>query len=349
MNKILVTGGCGFLGSHVCELFKEKGWDVIAYDNLTKYEYTRVPYFDIEKVRDYNLNYLEKLGVAVIIDDIRNFKMLSKIAEGCSFIAHCAAQPAMTIAIEDPDLDFDVNARGTLNILDCARIFDIPVVNCSTIHVYGSGLNNYLVEGDTRFFLLGNRQSIREEDEKHELMSGRITPLHASKFAMENYVKAYSDTYGVKAANFRLTGIYGPRQFGGEDHGWVANFAIRTILGFPIKVFGTDKQVRDILYVKDAANAFYKWYKGGCLSGTYNIGGGEACITSIRNCLNILNLITGKKQDITLLPPRLGDLYYFCCDSRKALETFKWSPDTLPQEGINELVKWIEENKEMFV
>jgi CDP-paratose 2-epimerase len=345
--KILVTGGCGFLGSHVCELFKKKGWDVVAYDNLTKFEYSRVPYFDIEKVRDYNLNLLEKLGVTVVIDDVRNMKMLMKVASGCDFIVHCAAQPAMTIAVEDPQLDFEVNVHGTLNVMECARKYSTPIVNCSTIHVYGTGINDYLKEGDNRYFLTGPKQDIDEDNHMIGILTGTLTPLHASKRAAEIYVQAYTDTYGVKAATFRLTGMYGPRQFGGEDHGWVANFAIRMILGLPIKVFGTDKQVRDILYVKDAAEAFYKWFKKGS-SGIYNIGGGEPCITSIRNCLNILKQIIGKEQDIHLEPPRKGDLYYFCCDTRKAREGFGWSPTTLPQEGIDELVKWINENKEMF-
>lgn len=351
--KVLVTGGCGFLGSHVCELFKERGWDVVAYDNLTKFEYSRIPYFDVEKVRDYNLRMLENIGVPTIIDDIRNLKMLSKAANHCDFIAHCAAQPAMTIAIEDPQLDFSVNVQGTLNILEVCRQKGIPMVNCSTIHVYGNGINSCLREGEDRFY--PRLISVKGEgmDEEDPTLTGTLSPLHASKIAAEIYVQAYIDTYDIRAANFRLTGIYGPRQFGGEDHGWVANFAIRILMDLPIKVFGTDKQVRDILYVKDAARAFYDWYVGalpgrGCPSGIYNIGGGEVCITSIRNCLNILELITGKKQDIMLKPYRKGDLYYFCCDINKAAEAFGWTPKVLPQEGINELVTWIIDNREVF-
>lgn len=350
--KILVTGGCGFLGSHICELFLREGWDVVAYDNLTKFEYSRIPYFDLDKVRDYNLNFLESIGVTVVIDDIRNLKMLMKASMDCDFIAHCAAQPAMTIAMEDPQLDFEVNVRGTLNVLDCARTYGIPIVNCSTIHIYGSGINYSLVEAEERFHIIGNllnweymNQAINEEA---AILTGKLTPLHASKRAAEIYVQAYIDTYELKAANFRLTGIYGPRQFGGEDHGWVANFAIRTILGLPIKIFGTDKQVRDILYVEDAAKAFYEWFRDGCTSGTYNIGGSEACITSLRNCLGILKHLTVKDQDITLEPARQGDLYYFCCDIGKAQRTFGWFPTVLPQEGISQLVDWIKKNREMF-
>ena len=353
-KRVLVTGGCGFLGSHVCELFKDRGWDVVAYDNLTKFEYSRVPYFDVEKVREYNLKYLEQSGIPVIIEDIRKLKTLSKYAQGCDLIAHCAAQPAMTIAIENPVLDLDVNVVGYLNVLECARKFNIPVVNCSTIHVYGTGINKCLIEDEDGFsfydgdYYRGLDVSTDIIDETYPILSGELTPLHASKRTSEIYTQAYIDTYGIKAANFRLTGIYGPRQFGGEDHGWVANFAIRTLLNLPIKVFGTDKQIRDILYVTDAANAFWEWYKKGCPSGTYNIGGGLACVTSLRSCIDFLKDLTGIYQQVTLESERKGDLYYFCCDTSFAKEKFGWEPTVTPQVGIHNLVTWIERNKEMF-
>jgi len=219
------------------------------------------------------------------------------------------------------------------------------MVNCSTIHVYGNGINEDLLEWRGQLVMRMNTQTISE---LYPILKGTLTPLHASKRTSEIYVQAYTDTYGMKAASFRLTGIYGPRQFGGEDHGWVANFAIRTILGLPIKVFGTDKQARDILYVKDAANAFLKWYEGGCPSGIYNIGGGPECLTSLGGCLEILKRQTGREQAITLEPFRQGDLYYFCCEIRKARGKFKWIPRVLPQEGISKLVEWINDNKEVF-
>jgi len=341
--KVLVIGGCGFLGSHVCEVFKKMGWYVVAYDNLTKFEYSRVPYFDIEKVRNYNLLFLEGRGIPTIIEDIRNPKMLMKTASNCDLICNCAAQPAMTIAMEDPRLDLGVNVLGSLNVLECARQSNLPVINCSTIHVYGNEINEELEELPDRFY--------REPptiNEVHPLLTGMVSPLHASKRTMELYTQAYIDTYGVKAAVFRLTGIYGPRQFGSEDHGWVANFAIRTMLGLPIKVFGTDKQVRDILYVQDAARAFYDWFEAKCPPGIYNIGGGEKYITSLRYCLDLLRSITKRRQRILLEPSRRGDLYYFCCDFSKARETFGWKPQIPPQEGIPRLVNWIIENKEVF-
>lgn len=343
-NKILVTGGCGFLGSHVCELFKERGWSVLAYDSLTKFEYSRA-FENVERIRDYNLRYLESIGVPTIIDDISNIKMLRKAVNGCNLVAHCAAQPAMTIAIEDPVLDFQANVLGTLGLLEICRERKVPIANCSTIHVYGSDLNQHLEEHETRFiFKFGEGIS----EDYFPLLRGTTSPLHASKRAAELYVQAYIDTYNLPAANFRLTGIYGPRQFGGEDHGWVANFAIRTLLEQPIKIFGTDKQVRDILYVKDAANAFLKWHEHDCKSGTYNIGGGRHYATSIRELLSLLKQLTGKESPIEWLPERRGDLWWFVSDCTKASKDFNWRPSCTPTEGLWQLVRWIEDERSIL-
>ena len=186
-------------------------------------------------------------------------------------------------------------------------------------------------------------------NEQLPLLRGLISPLHASKRTAELYIQSYIDTYNSKIANFRLTGIYGPRQFGGEDHGWVANFIIKTILGKPIKIFGTDKQVRDILYVKDAAKAFYDWYENGCPTGTYNIGGGEATSISIKELLDLVEELTGKRSEVEMLPMRHGDLWWFISDYRKATITFNWSPYFMPECGVQQLIKWVEENKELFL
>jgi CDP-paratose 2-epimerase len=248
----------------------------------------------------------------------------------------------MTIAIENPELDLTSNVVGTFNVLDVARKYDIPMAGCSSIHVYGNKINETLKEGQRR--MVRDPPTI---DESHPIMQGTITPLHASKRAAELYVQTFTDTYGLKAATFRLTGMYGPRQLGGEDHGWVANFAIRTILKLPIKVFGTDKQVRDILYVTDAASAFDAFYKSK-KSGIYNIGGGVKNIISLGECLESLNAMTGIKQDISYEPARLGDLWYFVCDTTKAKENLGWTPKVSNEEGIKKLVDWIKANKSIF-
>ncbi|MCX5782045.1 MAG: NAD-dependent epimerase/dehydratase family protein, partial [Elusimicrobia bacterium] len=237
--KVLVTGGCGFIGSWVCEYYAKRGDQVISYDNLTKMELVRTGY-NVEKARNYNWDFLKSLGVNLVKADIRNKEELFNYVSGCDFIVHTAAQPAVTISIENPELDITTNVVGTFNVLEAARKFNIPVVSCATIHVYGNKINNEIKEGKTRYV-----RKPKLIDENYPPLGGIITPLHASKYSADTYVRMFIETYKVKAASFRLTGLYGPRQLGGEDHGWVANFCIRAILDMPIKIYGSGKQVRD--------------------------------------------------------------------------------------------------------
>ena len=339
--KVLVTGGCGFLGSHVCEHYAKRGDQVISLDNLTRFELMRTGY-DIKAARYHNHDLLKRLGVRLVEASVCDADVMMDVSHDCDYIIHCAAQPAMTIGIEQPDLDISTNVIGTFNVLQAARRHRIPVASCSTIHVYGNSINETITEGDTRF--LRNPPAI---DESYPVMHGKLTPLHASKMAGELYAQTFIDTYGVEAAIFRLTGMYGPRQLGGEDHGWVANFAIRTILKLPIKIFGTDKQVRDILYVTDAVASFDAFYKSR-KSGVYNVGGGTGNIISLGECLKAISEITGIKQDISLEPARLGDLWYFACDITKAKRDMGWEPKVSNREGIANLINWIKDNSGLF-
>lgn len=339
--KVLVTGGCGFLGSHVCEFYREKGWEVVAYDNLTKHELERTG-FAAEAARNYNWEVLKNLGVTLVKADIRNVEELMDHAQGCDYIIHTAAQPAMTISWEDPRLDITTNVLGTFNVLETARILKVPVACCATVHVYGNRINEELQEGEKRYV-----RSPEGIDEEYPTLGGTITPLHASKAAGDIYVRVYIDTYGLKAASFRLTGIYGTRQFGGEDHGWVANFAIRSILGWPITLFGTGKQVRDIIYATDVCEAFDAFFRSQ-RPGIYNIGGGRATAISLLECIDILTEINGKAPEVRFAPDRLGDLRYFVCDIGKAHRDLNWQPRIMPREGIGKLVQWIKENLSVF-
>jgi CDP-paratose 2-epimerase len=340
--KVLVTGGCGFLGSHVCEFYTRKGANVIAYDNLTKHELERAG-FATEAARSYNWNYLKNLGVKMVKADIRNYEELLDHAQGCDYIIHTAAQPAMTISWEDPRLDITTNVLGTFNVLETARKLKVPVANCATIHIYGNKINESLKNGEKRY--LREPEAI---DENHPLLEGDITPLHASKAAADIYVRTYINTYKCDAASFRLTGIYGTRQFGGEDHGWVANFAIRSVFGLPINIFGTGKQVRDIIYASDICEAFDAFYHNK-KPGVYNIGGGSQTAISLLDCIDILEAINGRRPEIKFGPDRHGDLRYFVCDISKAKKEFGWVPKVMPTEGIKQLVGWIKENESVFI
>ncbi|MDQ3070696.1 MAG: NAD-dependent epimerase/dehydratase family protein [Acidobacteriota bacterium] len=339
--KILVTGGCGFLGSHICELFRSKGWDVVAYDNLTKYELNRTGY-SVDAARGHNTAFLESIGVRIVVDDVRDMSALTRAAADADFIAHTAAQPAMTISWEDPRLDFETNTLGTFNVLEAARARGIPVASCSSIHTYGTGINDEIREDGTRF----SREPAAIA-ETHDVLTGVLTPLHASKHAGEVYTLVYGHTYGVKAAAFRYTGIYGPRQFGAEDHGWAANFAIRNLTGRAIRIFGTGRQTRDILYAADAAQAFWDYFQTP-VAGVYNIGGGTANTISLLDSISMIESITGQKSEVQFEAERQGDLRYFVSDIGKATSTFGFRPSVRPREGLSSLIEWVRANIRLF-
>lgn len=340
-KRVFVTGGCGFLGSHVCEYYMQKGAQVVSYDNLTKHEIERTG-FAAEKARSYNWNYLKGIGVNLIKADVRNAEELLDAAAGCDYIIHTAAQPAMTISWEDPRLDITTNVIGTFNVLEAARKLKIPVACCATIHIYGNKINEGLKESKTQY--------IREPagiDEKYPTLEGTLTPLHASKAAGDMYVRVYIDTYKLEAASFRLTGIYGTRQFGGEDHGWVANFSIRSVLGWPITIYGTGKQVRDIVYATDICEAFNAFYVSR-KAGIYNIGGGKQTALSLLECIDIIEKVNGFRPEVQFAPDRHGDLRYFVCDISKAQRELNWSPQIMPREGVAKLIAWIKDNRGIF-
>jgi CDP-paratose 2-epimerase len=248
----------------------------------------------------------------------------------------------MTISWEDPRLDTTTNVMGTFNVLEAARAHKIPVACCATIHIYGNLINDGLKEGPRRYVRVP--EAIAED---HPLLEGLLTPLHASKHAGDTYVRVYIDTYKVQAASFRLTGIYGTRQLGGEDHGWVANFAIRNLLGWPLTVYGTGKQVRDIIYATDICRAFDAFYKTR-KPGFYNIGGGHDTMISLVECIDLIGELSGRKPEVAFGPDRLGDLRYFVCDIDKARRELGWQPQVMPREGVGLLLDWIGANRNLF-
>lgn len=340
--KVLVTGGCGFLGTNVCLFYREQGAEVLAFDNLAKHEFSRNPYMKPD-VRDYNKNFLESAGVKVVVEDIRNFEALRDFSQGIDYLVHTAAQPAMTISWEDPVLDFSTNTLGTFHVLETARQLKIPAAICSSIHTFGPDrINASLQENPTRY----TRDPV-EIGDNEPLLQGVVTPLHASKRSNEIYTQCYIDTYGLKVACFRLSGIYGPYQFGGEDHGWVANFAIRTLIGEPLTIFGTGKQLRDILYARDVAEAFDSFYRHQT-PGIYTLGGGQENMISLLECIELISEITGKRPAVKFEQARFGDLKYFVADNSRFFQNTGWLPKVRPAAGIASLIVWVKENDGLF-
>jgi CDP-paratose 2-epimerase len=340
--KVLVTGGCGFLGANICLFYRDQGAEVVAFDNLAKHEFSRNPYMKPE-ARDYNKNLLESAGVKVVVEDIRNFEALLDFSQGRDYLVHTAAQPAMTISWEDPVLDFSSNTLGTFHVLETARKLKIPAAICSSIHTFGPDrINASLQEDTTRY----TREPVEIGDDE-PLLQGVVTPLHASKRSNEIYTQCYIDTYDLKVACFRLSGIYGPYQFGGEDHGWVANFAIRTVIGEPLTIFGTGKQLRDILYAADVAEAFDSFYRRQ-VPGIYTLGGGKENMISLIESIDMIKEITGRRPSVQFDKARFGDLKYFVTDYSRFHQSTGWRPRVRPAAGIANLIAWVKDNEELF-
>jgi CDP-paratose 2-epimerase len=345
---VLVTGGAGFVGSHVATYYAQKGAQVICFDNLSRADLLKKP-----ANKTYNWDYLKNLSNVKLIDgDIRNPDKLKDAANGVDAIIHVAAQTAVTTSIQDPRIDFEVNALGTFNVLEAARVSksDPAVVFCSTNKVYGSNVNKIqVIEKETRYLFEDRFKNGVPETFPIDLCEH--TPYGCSKLAADLYVQDYAHLYGLKTAVFRMSCIYGIRQFGVEDQGWVAWFTIATILEKPITLYGNGKQVRDVLYVSDLVDAFDAFLRRSknVHHVVLNIGGGPKNTISLLELLDLLKELTAKKPKITFDEWRPSDQKVYVSDISKAKEVLGWEPKVKLAEGLKKLVKWVDENKGIFI
>lgn len=342
--KILVTGGAGFVGSHVSEYYAKKGDEVIVFDNLSRGETLKTA-DRRESSINYNWNHLKNVeNIELVKGDIRKGDEIIKAAEGVDAVIHAAAQVAVTSSVNDPRMDFEINALGTFNVLEAARKSenDPAVVYCSTNKVYGENVNQVPVkEEDTRYVFDG----IDGVPETLSIDLCEHTPYGCSKLAGDLYVQDYAELYGLKTAVFRMSCIYGTRQFGNEDQGWVAHFVISTVMGKPLTIYGDGKQVRDILYVSDLVRACDIFLESNKKSGVYNIGGGPKNTISLLELLDLLEEETGKRSEITFSTWRPSDQKVYISDITKAKKELGWEPKIEPKEGIKELIEWIKEKE----
>jgi CDP-paratose 2-epimerase len=345
--KILVTGGAGFVGSHVSEYYAKKGDEVIVFDNLSRGETLKTA-DRRESSINYNWNHLKNIeNIELVKGDIRKEDEIIKAAEGVDAVIHAAAQVAVTSSVNDPRMDFEINALGTFNVLEAARKSenDPAVVYCSTNKVYGENVNQVPVkEEDTRYVFDG----IDGVPETLSIDLCEHTPYGCSKLAGDLYVQDYAELYGLKTAVFRMSCIYGTRQFGNEDQGWVAHFVISTVMGKPLTIYGDGKQVRDILYVSDLVRACDIFLESNKKSGVYNIGGGPKNTISLLELLDLLEEETGKRSEITFSTWRPSDQKVYISDITKAKKELGWEPKIEPKEGIKELIEWIKEKENVF-
>ena len=343
--KVLVTGGAGFVGSHVCEFYANRGEEVVCYDNLS-----RGALLKKSITIDHNWNFLKKFSnVKRVKDDIRNLEGLISVMKDVDLVIHTAAQTAVTTSVEDPRTDFEVNALGTFNVLEAARLSgsDPALIYCSTNKVYGENVNTIEVKEGKTQYSFDDKKFQNGIPEDFPIDSVGHSPYGDSKLAGDQYVRDWCETYGLRTLAFRMSCIYGTRQFGFEDQGWVAHFVISSMLGRPLKIYGDGKQVRDILFVTDLVNAYDSGYKkiDKIKGRVYNIGGGKNNNISLLELLEILeNLGLKPKYDFSNWRP--SDQKVFIADISKAKKDFSWEPKISAKEGIGKLFDWVKENKD---
>lgn len=344
--RILVTGGAGFVGSHVAEYYAKKGDEVFVLDNLLRWEIFK----DAPGKAIFNWNYLRKRypNVKLIKGDIRKFDDVKKVVAGKDAIVHAAAQVAVTTSMKDPRLDFNINSIGTFNILEAARLNNSSVVYCSTNKVYGENVGKIPIKEDKSRYLFSDSKYVKGIPEEFAIDGTCHTPYGCSKLTGDLYVQDYAHCYGLKTGVFRMSCIYGERQFGVEDQGWVAWFVIATILGKPIRIYGNGKQVRDVLHVSDLVKAFDLFLKSKLKQEVFNIGGGPNNTLSLLELIDILQGLSGKRAKITFTNWRPADQKVYISDISKACRKLKWAPKISPQDGVKGLINWVSRNIDIF-
>jgi len=338
--KVLVTGGSGFIGSHVAEFLARKECEVVAYDNLSRARLLGSG----DKHALHNWRYLAGVDrVALVKGDIRDYAELKEACRDAEVIVHTAAQTAVTASLADPRTDFEVNALGTINVLEAARNSNTQpaVVFCSTNKVYGSNVNKMpIVEKEKRYQLCGDFSDGIPETLSVDMCDH--TPYGCSKLSADLYVQDYARTYGLPTVVFRMSCIYGDRQFGVEDQGWVAWFTIAAVTERPITIYGNGKQVRDLLYIDDLVKAFYAFLlKPSQFRGeVFNIGGGPEHTVSLLELLEILEQHLGKRIRANFEDWRPSDQRIYVSNIHKAKEKLSWKPVIDPNDGVRRLAEW---------
>jgi len=339
-GNYFVTGGAGFIGSNYVSRLLERGEKVTIYDNLSRAGAPR------------NLKWLrDRFGAKsfdLVIGDVRDSAQVIVSARTADVIVHLAGQVAVTTSVVKPREDFEINALGTFNMLEAARLNerDPIFLYSSTNKVYGGMDDVNVVE-----------KGMRWEYENLPFGAAETQPLDfhspygCSKGTGDQYVRDYHRIYGLRSVVLRQSCIYGPRQFGVEDQGWVAWMVIAAQTGKPISIYGDGKQIRDLLYVDDLLAAYdAAIYKIEQVKGeVFNLGGGHENTMSIWTEFGPrLERLLGKSIPVTYGEWRPGDQKVFVADIRKAQKMLAWKPEYSVEKGVAELFDWVSKNKGLF-
>jgi CDP-paratose 2-epimerase len=333
-RPILVTGGCGFIGSNISDALAARGQAVLILDSLTR-----------SGVQD-NAHWLKNRHgdrIEIKVADIRDADAVAAAVARAAAVLHLAGQVAVTTSLERPAEDFEINARGTLNVLEAVRLSNpsAPVVFASTNKVYGRLLD------DDAIRRTGERYAPRDPilaagvDESRPL--DLYSPYGCSKGTADQYVRDYARVFGLRTAVLRMSCIYGPRQYGTEDQGWIAHFLIQAIRGRPITIYGDGCQVRDALYVADAVAGWLGVLDsidsaGGAI---FNLGGGPANSISLRELLALIADLRGGPVGTTFDEWRPGDQPWYVSDVRALARAIGWQPRVGLRHGLATLEEWL--------
>ena len=338
--RFLITGGAGFIGSNAARRLRAEGHDVVALDSFMR------------PASRFNRAWLEGIdpGIRFVEADVRDQDALARIlAEPFDAVLHLAGQVAVTTSIVDPVTDWEINALGTFRLLEALRrrYADAPdkaplLLYASTNKVYG-----HLTMGEVVRDGRWDFRHLPEGVSETEPLSFE-SPYGCSKGSADQYVVDYHRSFGLPTVALRQSCIYGPRQFGEEDQGWVAWFALAAVFGLPITFYGDGLQVRDLLWVEDlvalylAAAADPRKVAG----RAYNVGGGPAFRLSLKELMVLLEKKLGRPIPIASAPARLGDQPVFYCNVDRAAQDLGWRPRVSPDEGVDRLLSWVGESRE---
>ena len=338
--KYLITGGAGFIGSNYVNRLLERREDVVVYDNLSRAGAPR------------NVDWLRQThgpdSFQLVTGDVRDAALLTDTAKDTDVIVHLAGQVAVTTSVLHPREDFESNALGTFNVVEAARLSgrDPIVLYASTNKVYGGMEDVPLAESATRW-QYANLTHGCPETQPLDFHS----PYGCSKGTGDQYARDYARIYGLRSVVLRQSCIYGPRQFGIEDQGWLAWFVIAAVMGQPITIYGDGKQVRDVLHVDDLMDVYdTSITRIDDIAGkVYNIGGGAENVISIyAEFFPMLEKLLGREIPVERDDWRPGDQRVFYADIRAAINDLNWQPRIDVETGIKKLYDWVVTNKELF-